>query len=322
MTTLAEVPQQQVVPQEAPVLFKNILLATDFSDASEKAFHYAVAIARLHGSKIYAVHVAPPETSLPIPEFPEDPMFNVAKRAMETLGSRSELKQIAHETLLRRGSVWSALSDVIRQRNIDLVVLGTHGRGGIKKLVLGSVAEEVVRRVGCPVITVGPHIDVPLLTTGEIHRILFATDFHPASEKALDYALHLANRFQAKLILLHVLPPAGLPAPGLTFYNEPAINEWQAKVKAQTKENLEKLLPPYVRLCSEPEYVVGFDFTAEGILKVAADRNVDLMVMGANRPLSAKVSAHVLGAVTYEVIRHAKCPVLTVSAGRRRLQEE
>jgi len=313
MTTRAVVPQQKV-PQEATVSFKNILLATDFSDASEKAFKFATAIARLHSSKIYLVHVIPPGSNSLIPQIPGHRLRHEAEREMETLASRSEFKQIAHETVLRVGSVWSVLSAVIRGQNIELVVLGTHGRGGLKKLVLGSVAEEVVRRAGCPVITVGPHIDAPLSTTGEIHRILFTSDFHPASAKALDYALLLANQSQAKLILLHVMPPAGLPEPGVTFFNEAAINEWQAKVIATAKEKLEKLLPPYAKLWSEPEYAVGFDFTAEGILKVADERMADLIIMGANRPMSAKLSAHLLRAVTYEVIRHAKCPVLTVSA--------
>jgi nucleotide-binding universal stress UspA family protein len=314
MTTLVEVPQQQVPQQEAAVSFKNILLATDFSDASEKAFNYATTIARLHGSKIYVVHVIPPEPTYFIPELPVDRQRREAERHMASLVSRSELKQIAHETVLRAGSIWNVLSAVIRQDNIELVVLGTHGRGGLKKLVLGSVAEEVVRRAGCPVITVGPHIDVSLSTPGEFHRILFATDFHPASSKALDYALLLANQFRAQLILLHVMPPEALPGPGRTFYHEKAISEWQARVRATAKERLQKLLPPNAKLWSEPEYVVGFDFAADGILKVAAEQKADLIVMGANRSMSAKVSAHVLGAVTHEVIRHAKCPVLTASA--------
>jgi len=314
MTTLAEVPQQQVPHQEATVSFKNILLATDFSDASEKALNYAMAIARLHGSKIYLVHVLPPDSTSVIPPPPSDWVRHEAEREMETLASRSELKQIAHETLLRTGSVWKVLSALIHQQNIELVVLGTHGRGGLKKLVLGSVAEEVVRRVGCPVITVGPLIDTRLSTAGELHRILFATDFHPASAKALEYALLLANQFQAKLILLHVMPPAALPGPGLIFYHEEAINEWQTRVTASTTQKLEKLLPVRVKLWSEPEYVVGFDFVAEGILKVADERRADLIVMGANRPLSAKVSAHALKAASYEVICHSKCAVLTVSA--------
>ena len=316
MTTLAEVPQQQVPQQEATLSFKNILLATDFSDASERAFNYAIAIARLQGSKIYLVHVIPPDFTSVIPQPPTDWMRHKAEREMESLASRSELKPIAHETVFRTGSVWSVISAVIQEQKIDLVVLGTHGRGGLKKLVLGSVAEEVVRRVGCPVITVGPHIDVPLGEAGEFHRILYATDFHPASAKALEYALLFANQFRAKLILLHLMPPAVLPGPGVTFYNEKAIDEWQAKVRASTKHTLEQLLPVSIKLWSEPEYVVGFDFVAEGILKVAAEQKADLIIMGANRPLSAKVSAHALKAVSYEVICRSKCPVVTVSTKR------
>jgi len=313
MTTLAEVQEPQVPQPHASVSFKNILLATDFSEASEKAFNYATAIARLHGSKIYVVHVLPAQFTAFIPEPPTDWMRHEADREMEILASRSELQPIPHETLLRTGSVWSVLSAVIRQENIELMVLGTHGRGGIKKLVLGSVAEEVVRHAVCPVITVGPHIDISFGASGEIHRILFTTDFHPASAKAFEYALLLANQSHAKLILLHLNPPAALPGPGVTFYHEKTINEWHARVTANTKEKLENLLPASIKLWCEPEYVVGFDFLGEGILKVADERQADLIVMGANRPLSAKVSAHALKAVSYQVICHSKCPVLTVS---------
>ena len=314
MTTLAEIPQEQIPCQEATLSFRNILLATDFSDASEKAFNYAIAIARLHGSKIYLVHVLRPEFTSVVPEPPSDWVRHEAEREMEALASRSELEPIAHETVVRMGSVWSVLSAVVDQENIDLIMLGTHGRGGLKKLLLGSVAEEVVRKVSCPVITVGPHIDISLSTAGDFHRILFATDFHPASAKALEYALLLANQFRAKLILLHLMPPAVLPSPGVTFYNEKAVDKWQAKERASAEHRLEEMLPVSIRLWSEPEYVVGFDFVADGILKVAAEQKADLIIMGANRSISAKVSAHALKAVSYEVIRRSRCPVLTVNA--------
>lgn len=309
MTTHAVVPEQPT-----GVSFKNILLATDFSDASEKAFNYAVAIARRHGSKISLVHMIPPESMSFIPEFPGERQRDEAKRQMESLASRSELNQIPHETVVRAGSVWSVLSAVIHQQDIDLAVLGTHGRSGLKKLALGSVAEEVLRRAGCPVLTVGPHIDATSSQTGEFHTIVFATDFHSSSGRALGYALFLANEPETKLILLHVMPPAALPGPGQSFHDEEAINKWQANVRATIKEKLQKLLPPVVRLWSEPEYAVGFDFIADGILKVAFTRKADLIITGAKRPTFVKVSAHSLGAVSYEVIRRANCPVLTVSA--------
>ncbi len=314
MTNLAVAPQPQVEPPQAPASFQNILLATDFSAASEKAFQYAAAIARLHGSKVYLVHVISPESISFIPELPLERHRHDAERQIEAWAGRSELKKIAHETVLRAGPVWSALSAVIRQADINLVVLGTHGRAGFEKVLLGSTAEEVVRRASCPVITVGPHIEPPSGTLGEFRRILFATDFHEASMKALEYALLLANWSQAQLILLHVLPPAALPGPGVTFHNVKAITEWQAKVTGITKDKMQKLLPREAKLWSEPEYRVGFDFVAGGILRVAAEQNVDLIVLGANRPASATISAHALGAISYEVICHSKCAVLTLGA--------
>jgi len=254
-----------ILEPQAGVSLKNILLATDLSAASEKAFNYAVAIARRYGSKVSLVHVIPPESVSLVPELPAERQRDEVKRQMENLASRSELRQISHETVLRAGSVCSVLSAVIRQQDIDLVVLGTHGRSGLKKLVLGSVAEEVVRRAECPVLTVGPDINPTLSTTSEFRTILFATDFHSASTNALDYALFLADRPDTKLILLHVMPPAASPGPGQHFYHEEAIRKWQAGVKASIAAKLQKLLSPALRLPCEPDYLVTFDFIAEGI---------------------------------------------------------
>jgi len=300
-------------PQSA-VSLKNILLATDFSAASEKAFSYAVAMARRHGAKITLVHVIPPESVSFAPAPPAERQRYEEERQLESLASRSELNQIRHEAILRAGSVGSVLSSVMREQEIDLVILATHGRSGLKKLVLGSVAEEVVRKAECPVLTVGPHIDTTLGSSGKFSRILFATDFHSASAKALEYAVFLANEPETKLILLHVMPPTALPGPGQSFHDEQAINAWQANVRANIAEKLQKLLPPTVRLASEPEYVVSFDFIVDGIVKEAAARRADLIIAGAKRPVFVKAFAHSLGGVSYEVIRRAKCPVLTVSA--------
>jgi len=304
-----------VLPEPQPaVSLKNILLATDFSAASEKAFPYAVAMARRHGAKIALMHVISPDSVSFVPAPTAERQRYEEERQLENLASRSELNQIPHETILRAGSVGSVLSSVIHEQEIDLVILATHGRSGLKKLVLGSVAEEVVRRAECPVLTVGPHIDTTSGTSAKFSRIVFATDFHPASAKALDYAVFLANEPETKLILLHVMPPTALPGPGQRFYDESAINAWQANVRTTIKERLQKLLPPAARLWSEPEYVVSFDFIVDGIVKEAAARRADLIIAGAKRPAFVKAFAHSLGGVSYEVIRRARCPVLTVSA--------
>ncbi len=303
-----------LAPEAKGISFNNILFATDFSDASLKAFNYAVAIARRHGSKISLVHVMPPASVSFISEFSRERLRREAEQRLESLAGRSEFNQIPHETLLRSGPVWSVLRGVIQQLNIDLVVLGTHGRSGLKKVVIGSAAEEVLRSAGCPVLTVGPNIDTSLNSAGEFRRILLATDFHSASAKALEYALFLANDPAAKLILLHVMPPEAFPGPGQSFYDEQAIKEWQANVTATLKEKLRTLLPQGIRPWPELEYVVVFDFIADGIVKVAAAQEAGLVVMGAKRSSFVRVSAHSLGALSYEVIRRANCPVLTAAA--------
>ena len=117
MATCAVVPEQR-----AGGSFKNILLATDFSDASEKAFTYAAAIARRCGSKISLVHVIPPESGSFIPEIPVVRQRHEAEQQLENIGTRSELNQVPHEALLRTGSVWSVLSAVIRRQDTDLLV--------------------------------------------------------------------------------------------------------------------------------------------------------------------------------------------------------
>lgn len=144
MKTLAE-----GVEEKESVCLENIAVATDFSEASGKAFDYAMAIARHYGSKMYVVHAIPPESAL-LPQLSEDQRWCESQNDMEGFSSRSDLKEVTHELLLRAGSVWSVLSDVIRHENIDLLVLGTHGRGGLKRAVLGSVAEELVRLVRLP----------------------------------------------------------------------------------------------------------------------------------------------------------------------------
>lgn len=303
-----------LVPEAKSISFNNILFATDFSDASERAFPCAVAIARRHGSKISLVHVLPPESVSFTSELPAVRLRREAERQLQSLASRSELNQIPHEALLRSGSVWSVLSDVIHQLDISLVVLGTHGRSGLKKILMGSAAEGVLRSAGCAVLTVGPNLDPSFSTTGEFRTILFATDFHSASAKALEYAQFLTNEPKTKLILLHVMPPAALPGSGQSFYDEQAIKEWQANVTATIQEKLRKLLPPGVGPWPELDLVVSFDFIAEGIVKAAASRKADLIIMGAKRSSFVSVSAHSLGALSYDVIRHAICPVLTAAA--------
>jgi nucleotide-binding universal stress UspA family protein len=296
----------EVLQKEKTVCLKNILLATDFSSVSEKATGYAIGIARRHGSQLHVVHV--------VPRLSEHRQDENSTRQMDVLSDRSELKEISHQLTLRRGPVCSVLSDAIRRENIDLLVVGTHGRGGMKKLALGSVAEEMVRLASCPVVTVGPGTAEAFPEGGQFRPIVFATDFGAASVNALQYAVPFAKQSRAKLILLHVMPSAPLVSSeaAWSLSDAQSVMEWRARQMSVTEKKLAKLLPSDTEAGYRVEYVVIFDLLFEGILRVVAERHADLIVMGANPTLGRKVFAHIPGTVVHQIMCHAACPVLTV----------
>lgn len=288
-----------LVEQQGRVSLKNILLATDFSEFSQAALPYALAVARLYQSKVYVAHVIPPEAHLAVPLEPMpleyDKNWRMAALHMDTFMGAGPLKDVAHEVLLEQGEFWDVLSDMIKKHEIDLIVLGTHGRGAIRKLLLGSVAEQVVRQAPCPVLTVGPDVAPKVVPQGAFRQILYATDFQPGSVHALAYALALAQSNQAQLVLLHVVPP----------------EEASRGQPADFTERLAQLLPEEARSWCHPELVVESGVPAELILKVAAEKQADLIVMGARPVQHVHVATHLAWVTTSRVLSHAKCPVLT-----------
>lgn len=182
MSTLARLPQTQRVG------FQQVLIATDFSEASRRALTYALAIARRYNSVLSVVHAVPAELrpAIPLEALPQELNSRQieAERQMRQLGARESFDDLNHHFLLQQGPVWEALSSLIRRGSVDLLVLGTRGRGGLKKLALGSVAEQVLRSAPCPVLTIGPHVASAGATPVEFKRILFATDFGAAANRA------------------------------------------------------------------------------------------------------------------------------------------
>ncbi len=306
----------ETIELKQSVALKNILLTTDFSVVSRKAVPYAAAIARSHGSKIYLVHVIVPEprTFIPIEPLPADLDYRRAKAELDLknfVGADS-LADISHEVLLKHGPIWDVVSALIQQDEIDLLVLGTHGRGGLKKFFLGSVAEELFRLASCPVLTVGPAVPNDLACTKEFRRILFATDFGPASLHALPYAISFAAESHARLMLLHVVPPVPVRDIGPYWYPGTDLVEQQKTAKARYIGRLQDMIPPDANLPFEPEFLVDFDFAPDSIVKIASIIQADLIVMGVNQSSSARAAAHMPWAIAHEVVCHAPCPVLTV----------
>ena len=175
-----------------------------------------MGIARQFDSEIIIVHAVAPEPrqAVPMDPIPDemDTEYAEAKRQLRLLDLRPELNAILHFTILERGVTSEVIASVVERENADLLVLGTSGRTGLKKLALGSVAEELLRMVDCPVLTVGPHDSTS--PEANFKSILFATDFGASSERAFQYAANIAERNQAKVILLHAIP--ALPPFGAT----------------------------------------------------------------------------------------------------------
>ncbi len=207
---MSAVLQIQNQEQKQSIGFKQILVATDFSDASQRGFDYGVAIARHYGSALLVVHTISPENA-PVPIYPLPGELDRARldaeEAMKKLSGQTRAHNLNARFILEQGSVWEVLASVIQRQKVDLLVLGTRGRSGLKKLALGSVAEEVLRMAPCPVLTIGPNAAVAGSGAIEFRRILFATDFGPTAAKALPYALSIAEEYGAALVMLHMVPP-------------------------------------------------------------------------------------------------------------------
>jgi nucleotide-binding universal stress UspA family protein len=284
--------------------FSNILFATDFSPASAQAIPYIKKIAKQYDASVTALHVRPPIVNPMTPPGTWPAEIEAAKvqddkRRKEIL---STFPGVRTELLVGEGSIQSCLNEAIKKSSADLVVIGTHGRTGLGKLLLGSVAEEIFRTVPCPVLTVGPHCDASHEAPGQVREILYATDLSPESQSAAAYAVALAEEFQARLVLLHVIP-------NLEAYDLVSA----ADVTTSSENLLHKIVPPEAEARCKPEcYVQGGD-PAEKILEFAKMRGTDLIVLGV-RPEEGVPGAatHLPIATAHKIVSHATCPVLTV----------
>lgn len=290
------------VLSNARISVSNILVATDFSRASKLALPYAIALARQFDAKIVVGHAISPPAHLTIPldPLPEeaDTVLRDAERNLTDFAHSELLGDTPHEEVLGRGDFWTVISSMIRKHGIDLIVTGTRGRQGVSKLVLGSHAEKIYRRTDCPVLTIGPKVRPLQGGDWKIKQILFPTDGSEVSLRALPYALSLAEENQAALIVLQLL-----------LFVAP---EYRGTDETSALEALRTLVPPEAEDWCKPEFAVRFDFPAEGILHLAQEREVDLIVMGVRKSSEGAITEHLPWPVASQVVAEARCPVLTV----------
>ena len=297
---------------------RSILIATDFSEASEKALRYSLALARFYEARFCLAHVV---SSLGMTMAGpgaiaacEEAVSREAAALADSLIRSGTLNGIQYKFIVRRGELWPELREIIRQESTDLLVVGTHGRHGVGKLFLGSVAEQIFRQASCPVLTFGPHSDDrPWFGTSSTARtFLFATDFGPASLHGLPQAIAAANQFGAKLAFLSIVPAA-------PSHTDEGVKNWQADAYIRAQQRLTELADD-AGLDLRPELYAEFESerpVSEKILETADKLRADLVIMGLHGSAYTEVISHLDLATTYDVVCQASSPVLTVNCFSR-----
>jgi nucleotide-binding universal stress UspA family protein len=196
------------IPINQERFFKNILLATDFSPASDQALEYAASLARRYGSTIYLTHIITldgyPMMSPELAASSLQKMHAEAEEGFRELLKSGRLMALPYQAVIQEGNLWPAIEEAIKKYEIDLLVVGTHGIGAVRKILIGSGAEEVFRKARVPVLTVGPSTGKEPQYELEFKNILFATDFGKSAECEAEYAFSLAQEHHSRLRLVHV----------------------------------------------------------------------------------------------------------------------
>lgn len=272
----------------------NILVATDFSETSDRALEHALSLARQYNARVFLTHVIPIDLMM-APELAEasrEKTRRAASEAMERIVASNRLFGISHEEIIEEGFLWQNIEALIKKHSIDLIVVGTRGKGLIQKLLIGSNAEEIFRQARIPVLTVGPDVWREPLYGVELKNILFATAFGVGAERQAAYAFSLAQEHRSRLTLLHV---------------REREDEEQAII-----HQLQELVPAGVELHCLPLFRVEQGHPVETIFRVAEDTHADLIVIGA-KPRKG-LAGHVPHSKAYRVVCEASCPVLTIKS--------
>ena len=299
-----------------------ILFPTDFSESAQHAFETAVFLARQFDAELHLVHI--------IALHHEDPYnpahhFLSVEDAYQRLRDRTE--QLIRATVdapgvdglmvkqeqVRAVSPAPAIVDYATEHEIDLVVMSTHGRRGVRHLLMGSVTEEVVRTAPCPVLSIPLHV----APDADVRRILVPTDFSTHARDALAVAAEVAATYGAGLQLLHVLENVLHPA----FYNMGAskLTDLQPDIVERTEKELRRLSDEVVSGRVPVEVFAAEGHPGRDVPHFADEHETDLIVITSHG--RSGLDEILLGGVTEKVIRRSKCPVLVLKAFGRSIGE-
>jgi nucleotide-binding universal stress UspA family protein len=286
---------------------QNVLIATDFSTYSNTALQFGLQLARSYEATAYVVFVVPADEFLIAGPEAYVAAKEAATRDLEELKAdlgrkHSYVEGRDYHLCLLEGDVAQAILDYARNQRIDLIVLGTHGRGGLGKALMGSVAEKVFRQSPVPVLTLGPHLR---RSAGDhnLHNILVAADLTPASALAARYAARLAGESHARLTLLHVADSKKL---------EHMPDTVAAKRALQSR--LEELAGCP---CPGVEVAVSIEVgrVVPTILHALDEMAADLLVIGVHP--SRGLLDRLIFPHAYELVCESLCPVLTLRESAR-----
>jgi nucleotide-binding universal stress UspA family protein len=279
-----------------------VLVGIDFSECSEKALRHAIAISRSYGAKFYFAHVvsslgfamAGPEVTAMAAEATSRDVRQLEAYLLRT----GALAGISYEAMVLLGSdVWHELQRVAEDRNVDLIVVGTHARTGLRKMALGSVAEAVFRHATCPVLTLGPRVPADAPPNAKVRHILCPSDLSPESARAAAYAASLARQHEARLTIVHVAERR----------EDAQTDEQEREFETRFRKYLPGELPHNWTFRTQ---LGPIDRT---LLDLAEEGRVDLIVLGVRASHSF---THPHGwPHAYKVACEAGCPVLTLRCG-------
>lgn len=288
-------------PERPELSFDNVVFATDFSKYSETAGQYAGLFAQYSGAWLVTMHAfipLRPAITVEMEGFTISEQRQTAEKMLEEAAAKLAPEGTRWRTLLVEGEPAEMTARIEQFTGSTLVVLGTQGKGRIKHHLVGSTAEEVLRTLSCPVMTIGPHVPAPGKALC-FKNILYATDFSPEAMKAATYAVTLAQAFGAHLHILNVLTLDGVES----------VHELHEKQRGFHRE-LDKLVPEEAKVFMEPSSYVELGEVRERILEHAKAHKIDLIVIGPRS--SDKVKMPFGRGLTYRLIAEAECPVMTL----------
>ncbi len=300
-------------PRGPGIDLQHILAPVDFSTASQRGLAFAAALAERFHSTIQVLYVVEP------PVLPEWGYAHIPQReaklrhAAEERLPRFPLEcgvkpELVRSTDIRSGEAAGEICKAAAQHRADLVVVASHGLGGLQHAFAGSTAERVVRGAPCPVLTVRERVlrkEGTIATLFDLKRIVVTTDFSEESKKAFPYGLALARKFEASVLLLYVVPahlPAELSHIGIVLEEKRLLEEARERMPRFRQAELD----PHVHV----DTLVLNGGPAHEICRTAEAQAADLIIMSTHGHTGLK--HFLLGSVTENVVRHAPCPVLVV----------